>query len=525
MGSGDWPIKLLELVLKQPTLRRYFKPLIFLGIFLTFLFLIVKFSESLLPIIRFIYPIHLSCPYPDTNNPAPSWICDQKVKGLGIQALGSGSSREEYSKNKEIAEREAKENVLIKLKARLSEVGQASHKDLPSTAGDFIRKVVEENTTGIKIDIHKTSTSPNNKDSYVLAGIKENDLKTIQSEFKRTLSTKIQLREIQRLLNFLGHSVPQNGELGAKTVKSIKAFERSYGTPETGLADTALLKRLKQAVASIYQPERDTGMAIVPEMRRLPGGRFMMGSPPEEPEWDGNEDPQREVTLAPFGLMVNEVTFAEYDRFAGTTGRKLPDDEGWGRGRRPVIHVGWDDAAAYAEWLSEQTGERYFLPSEAQWEYAARAGTTTPFAFGDCLNTDQANYDGNDDYNGCGAETGVYREKTVSVDALAATNAYGLRHMHGNVWEWVKDCWHDNYWGAPIDGEAWEKARGGDCTRRVLRGGGWGSRPRDLRSAFRYKRIATDTFNFAGFRLAKDWKPLSAPAIILGVGEMGLGLR
>ena len=249
----------------------------------------------------------------------------------------------------------------------------------------------------------------------------------------------------------------------------------------------SVLKRLKQAVASIYQPERDTGIAIVPEMRRLPGGRFMMGSPPVEPEPDGNEDPQREVTLAPFGLMVNEVTFAEYDRFAGANGRKLPDDEGWGRGRRPVIHVSWDDAAAYAEWLSEQTGKRYFLPSEAQWEYAARAGTTTPFAFGDCLNTDQANYNGNDDYHGCGAETGVYREKTVSVDALAATNAYGLRHMHGNVWEWVQDCWHDNYQGAPIDGEAWEKARGRDCTRRVLRGGGWFSPPRNLRSAFRYR--------------------------------------
>ena len=231
----------------------------------------------------------------------------------------------------------------------------------------------------------------------------------------------------------------------------------------------------------------------------------MMGSPPVEPEPDGNEDPQREVTLAPFGLMVNEVTFAEYDRFAGANGRKLPDDEGWGRGRRPVIHVSWDDAAAYAEWLSEQTGKRYFLPSEAQWEYAARAGTTTPFAFGDCLNTDQANYNGNDDYHGCGAETGVYREKTVSVDALAATNAYGLRHMHGNVWEWVQDCWHDNYQGAPIDGEAWEKARGRDCTRRVLRGGGWFSPPRNLRSAFRPRFLANDAGIDVGFRLARAW--------------------
>ena len=136
---------------------------------------------------------------------------------------------------------------------------------------------------------------------------------------------------------------------------------------------------------------------------------------------------------------------------------------------------------AYAAWLSKQTGERYRLPSEAEWEYAARAGTTMPFSTGNCIHTDQANYDGNYDYNGCGAKTGVYLEKTVPVGSLPA-NPWGLHEVHGNVREWVQDNWHASYDGAPVDGSAWESGRAG---RRAVRGGSWGSRPRYLRSAYR----------------------------------------
>ena len=146
------------------------------------------------------------------------------------------------------------------------------------------------------------------------------------------------------------------------------------------------------------------------------------------------------------------MTFEEYDEFAAATGRGLSGDEGWGRGHRPVINVSWDDAQAYVAWLSQRTGKPYRLPSEAEWEYACRAGTTTPFYFGPTISTDQANYHGNYTY-GSGQE-GVYRKQTVPVGSFPA-NAFGLHDMHGNVWEWCADVWHDSYEGAPVDGSAW----------------------------------------------------------------------
>ncbi|VFM94999.1 MAG: PEGA domain-containing protein [Candidatus Kentron sp. G] len=160
-----------------------------------------------------------------------------------------------------------------------------------------------------------------------------------------------------------------------------------------------------------------------PEMVSIPGGCFQMGSPTSEKKRDGDER-QHRVCVEGFALGKYEVTFAEYDRFARATGRNLPSDSGWGRGRRPVIRVSWHDATAYAEWLSRETGKQYRLPTEAEWEYAARAGTTTAFSTGRCIHTNQANYNGNVDYAGCGAKTGVDRGKTVPVGSLPA-NPWG----------------------------------------------------------------------------------------------------
>ena len=154
-------------------------------------------------------------------------------------------------------------------------------------------------------------------------------------------------------------------------------------------------------------------------------------------------------------------------RRAAANGHR-PDDRGWGRGRRPVINVSWEDAKTYVGWLSRETGERYRLLSEAEWEYAARAGTTGPFHFGARISTNKANYDGNYTY-GSGRK-GVYRRKTMPVGSFPA-NAFGLHDVHGNVYEWVEDCWHGSYAGAPTDESAW--VRGGDCGERVLRGGSW----------------------------------------------------
>jgi len=213
--------------------------------------------------------------------------------------------------------------------------------------------------------------------------------------------------------------------------------------------------------------------SLGPKMVVIPAGAFMMGSPEGEPKRDSDEGPQHRVRiLKSFALGVTEVTFAEYDRFVlatGATGRKLPSDRGWGRGQRPVINVSWQDATEYAAWLAKQTGEAYRLPTESEWEYAARAGTTTPFSTGGCIHTDQANYDGNYDYAGCGAKTGVCRRKTVPAGSLPA-NPWGLHEMHGNVREWTVDCWHGSYQGAPNHGGAWGKENDAHLIEAILKG-------------------------------------------------------
>ncbi len=225
-----------------------------------------------------------------------------------------------------------------------------------------------------------------------------------------------------------------------------------------------------------------------PEMVVIPAGSFMMGSPAKEPGRFDNEGPQHRVIIPrAFALGRYEVTFAEWDACvqAGGCGRR-PGDYGWSRGNRPVINVSWDDAREYVRWLSRKTGQAYRLPSEAEWEYAARAGTTMAFHFGIDINPKQANYGGNEG-------------KTVAVGSFSA-NAFGLHDVHGNVREWVEDCWSGSYEGAPLDGSAWTA---GDCRRRVLRGGSWNNNPRNLRAANRNK-YSTGNQNYNdGFRIAR----------------------
>ena len=230
-----------------------------------------------------------------------------------------------------------------------------------------------------------------------------------------------------------------------------------------------------------------------PELVMIPAGEFRMGSPP-------SERPLRRVDVGAFALGVREVTFDEWGacvRGGGCNGYR-PDDEDWGRGARPVINVNWRDAQAYVSWLSTETGATYRLPSESEWEYAARAGTTTPYHTGATISTDQANYDGNNVYGS--GRRGTDRRRTTPVGAFAP-NAFGLYDVHGNVWEWVDDCWHDSYRGAPSDGTAWMV--GGDCGRRVLRGGSWSNDPRHLRSASRSRSIIGFRSIGTGFRVAR----------------------
>jgi formylglycine-generating enzyme required for sulfatase activity len=229
--------------------------------------------------------------------------------------------------------------------------------------------------------------------------------------------------------------------------------------------------------------------ALVPNMVEIPAGSFHMGD--LSGNGDNDELPVHEVRFArPFALGVYAVTFDEYDRFAQATGHDLPKDRGLGRGRRPVIYVSWDDAMAYCQWLSVQTGQTYRLPSEAEWEYACRAGTTTEYWWGDSIGHNNANYDG------CGSQCG-----TTPVGSFAP-NPWGLHDMHGNVFEWCEDCWNDSYRGAPSDGSAWTS---GDCDRRVMRGGSWSNDEQSVRAAYRnYGFTSSYRGNLSGFRVAKD---------------------
>jgi formylglycine-generating enzyme required for sulfatase activity len=237
--------------------------------------------------------------------------------------------------------------------------------------------------------------------------------------------------------------------------------------------------------------------ADCPPMVVIPAGEFTMGSPPS----DQAAEAQHRVTIAhPFAVSKFEITFSEWDACAadGGCGGYWPDDQGWGRGNQPAINVSWENAKSYVDWLSRKTGKPYRLLSESEWEYAARAGTTTRFSHGDTLSPSQANYDGSADGSG---PSEVNRQRTMAVGSFPP-NGFGLHDMHGNVAEWVEDCWHDDYTAtAPTDGSAWVD---GNCNGRVVRGGSWEDSEVEHRSAARTGGDKRDQFYTDGLRIARD---------------------
>ena len=246
---------------------------------------------------------------------------------------------------------------------------------------------------------------------------------------------------------------------------------------------------------------------VCPEMVEVPGGAFKMGSPETERGREEDEGPQHDVKIERFAMGVKEVTFREWDacvREGGCSDYK-PDDNGWGRDDHPVICVSWHDAQTYLSWLSEKTVAQYRLPSEAEWEYAARGGTTTAWYWdeGELGQCRYANGGRCRHKNGC--EDAVpcpdgHDEKTAPV-GLYTPNAFGLYDILGNVWEWVDDCWHEDYAGAPNKGSAWYS--GGDCGWKVVRGGSWVLNPSYSRSANRRRtEVGRRDINL-GFRVAK----------------------
>jgi formylglycine-generating enzyme required for sulfatase activity len=240
-------------------------------------------------------------------------------------------------------------------------------------------------------------------------------------------------------------------------------------------------------------------VSIQPVMVRIEGGEFNMGTNPRmDGDAEKNEQPRHSVMIKPFYLGQYEVTFTQYAAFATATNRELPNDHGWGHASRPVINVSWEDAVDYAEWLTQQTGKAYRLPTEAEWEYASRAGSTTKYSWGNEINLDGKVWA---NCNGCGSQWD--NKQTAPVGSYEA-NPFGLYDMAGNVWEWTQDCWHDDYRYAPSDGAAWLERDKGDCQRRMVRGGGWYANPSYLRSAYRSGYGAHERYSNLGFRLAMD---------------------
>ena len=264
--------------------------------------------------------------------------------------------------------------------------------------------------------------------------------------------------------------------LNPKDLGGLVAGERRLAAAQ------AELERKRQAAL-----ERE----LTGEMVAIPAGTFRMG------DLNGggfdSERPVHSVMVPDFKLGKFEVTFTQWDACVadGGCGRYTPDDEGWGRGNRPVINVSWDDIQGFIDWLNSKTGGNFRLPTEAEWEYASRAGSTTKYSWGNSIGSNRAN---------CDDDCGDRWNNTAPVGSFSA-NAWGLHDLHGNVYEWAQDCWNDSYVGAPTDGSAWTS---GDCGRRVLRGGSWNNNPRSLRSAHRGGNTRSYRYDSRGFRLAQD---------------------
>ena len=269
---------------------------------------------------------------------------------------------------------------------------------------------------------------------------------------------------------------------------------------ETVTLDEQGNEQSRRSLQAEYFTE-DLGNHVTLEMVRIPAGEFPMGSPEGEVDRASDEGPQRKVRVAEFFIGRFEVTRAQWRQVARMPKVKIDLNEdpsyfknSW---QQPVERVSWSGAVEFCERLQKRTGRVYRLPSEAEWEYAARAGTTTPFAFGSTVTPQFVNYDGNFPYGS--APKDVVRGKTVAVGSLSVANAFGLFDMHGNVWEWCQDYWHDSYSGAPADGSAW--LRGGDSSLRVGRGGSYYFAARHSRSAFRIGYDARSLGTSVGLRV------------------------
>ncbi|MDC8756557.1 bifunctional serine/threonine-protein kinase/formylglycine-generating enzyme family protein [Janthinobacterium fluminis] len=339
---------------------------------------------------------------------------------------------------------------------------------------------------------------------------------------KETLREQLRARrEADAAAALLEHQEQQRKAQQAKAEAAYRAEQERARKELASRAAAELARQMPTPASPVADADgvlRDSfldGSGKGPELVLIPTGRFQMGSPEHERKiamaagsqksWLDRETPQHWVGIEQsFALGRHPVSVGQWRQFVRATGWVAQSETDWENpgfvqnDRHPVVGVSWHDAQLYLEWLSGRTGQVYRLPSEAEWEYACRAGSKTAFSFGDEISTEHANYDGHYTYNG--SARGQYRGGSSAAGDFPP-NPWGLYDMHGNVWEWVQDVVHDNYEGAPADGRAWEE--GGDASRRILRGGSWLYNPRYLRSALRNGFSAVLGNDIVGFRVAR----------------------
>ncbi len=290
------------------------------------------------------------------------------------------------------------------------------------------------------------------------------------------------------------------GELITDSVKAKTRYGSSLNLPLVELNTLAFgVNHVAQAANFHYRRKIDPSTTtqdrmadgtLAPVMAKLPAGQYRRGD--LQGDGDGDERPPIGIKLKPFAMGIFEITFNEYGLFCADTGRNLPDDEGWGRGRRPVINVSWEDALAYTQWLSHKTGHNYRLPSDAEWEYAARGNSETRYWWGQQVDKPRANCEG------CGS---IWDGEKSSLVGRFSPNHFGLHDTAGNVFEWVADCLHDDFSQDPTDGSPVDRPQ---CGKRIIRGGAWSFPPKEVRSANRWRDFPTRRSDDTGFRVARD---------------------
>ena len=286
------------------------------------------------------------------------------------------------------------------------------------------------------------------------------------------------------------------GEYNVEAIKSSGAMEVFGVNNDVFIADdvmqTITLELNEERLSERFRKELAVKYANdmpLPNMIDIPAGSFRMGCVTGV-DCQEDEKPVHHVTIDAFQMSATEVTFEEWDACVADAGcNHYPKDEGWGRGNRPVVNVSWDDVQEYLSWLKGKTGVAYRLPSEAEWEYAARAGSSTVYSWGNQIGKNNANC------AGCGSQ---WDEKQTAPVASFKPNAFGLYDMHGNVWEWTQDCWNNSYNNAASNGRA---NRAGQCSQRVFRGGSWINYPQYLR--YRTHDSRGNHGRGVGFRLSR----------------------